>query len=249
VSRILSIRLCQPDGFWVQLQYIPHERWALLDHVHRRTPRYFTVDAVGNPVYWPQPAEPVTIEVTREEPRPVYYTTWTSGTAWIQQQQNIQAIPPPLLQQLYGTGIAQAGAGAATPNAISAEAERRARDLLLEHLNETQRDEWTQHRYFTITGSLGTQFRLSINGCVRLTDLHGFCLQVVGERVPEHDAILARKLLIESDEEQFLRTANDLNQQRERHLSNCVEQPDGNIRFGTARFLRNTLLRGLGYGP
>ena len=94
----------------------------------------------------------------------------------------------------------------------SHQAQRRARALLLRHLNLTQRRSYKDRGAFVVKGNRsGIPYRINSTGrVIRTTDDHEFCLQVVGEPVPPEDAILARKILIETNEQLFLDTANDL---------------------------------------
>lgn len=105
-----------------------------------------------------------------------------------------------LLQMLGG----QATAGA------DAEASRRARELLLSHCTEEQAASWERSHELRAVGSQGNLYVIDEKGVTRLADRHAFCLQVVGEQVPVEDAVLMRKLLIETNEPEFLRLANDL---------------------------------------
>ena len=91
----------------------------------------------------------------------------------------------------------------------------RARELLLSHCTEEQRNDWLHQDDMRIVGSSGGNYVLSAAGVVRLSDTHIFCLQIVGDAVPTEDAVLMRKLLIETNEPEFLRLANDLTAQRE----------------------------------
>lgn len=109
-----------------------------------------------------------------------------------------------LLERAFGIQRTQPG--------FDARARRRARILLLRHLSISQRRRFKARGDFPVIGSSSHAAYLIKNSgdVVRLCDEHIFCLQVVGEAVPPEDAMLARKILIESNEELFLSTANDL---------------------------------------
>lgn len=98
------------------------------------------------------------------------------------------------------------------------QAQRKARALLLKHMTREQRKEFKASGQFHVKGSsTGAIYMIIDSGSVvRATDGHEFCLQVVGERVPREDELLARKILIECDEPKFLATANNLTVQRAR---------------------------------
>lgn len=110
-------------------------------------------------------------------------------------------------------------------------AERRAEQLLLEHLTESQRDEWTAGKAFhveTADGRRRYRIALGMAGNVRLVECDGdapvskhgrplrpgsrFCMHVYHPDgwVPDADNVLAQKLLLESEggEVQFLALAN-----------------------------------------
>lgn len=91
-------------------------------------------------------------------------------------------------------------------------AKERARELLRRNLTKQQRKQFDRYGSFVVIGNQSrTPYTIKNTGrVIRLSDQHEFCLQVVGEPVPVEDAMLARKLLLESNEELFLSTANDL---------------------------------------
>ena len=174
-------------------------------------PRYYAVvrDEI---LYCPQPREGVTIEITEVEepmgagpeqnPFTEQYRAAYNAQMRVNQQAPFQSLPDNLVAWLQG-------AGRAGPDQ---RANRRARILLLRHMTLDQRRDWKRIGRFTVVGSRGTRFILNGREVIRESDSHTFCLQVVGEPVPLEDAILARKILIEADEAQFLATANDLSE-------------------------------------
>lgn len=94
------------------------------------------------------------------------------------------------------------------------EAENRARDLLLSCLTPAQQEEYTATRSFTVKVKSGNRYRIEQHrnyNVIRL-DKKG---QVVSElcagpveEVPLEDQMLAQKLLLETDEAEFLAVAN-----------------------------------------
>lgn len=107
-------------------------------------------------------------------------------------------------------------------------ARRRAEALLLEHLDEKQREEWTTGKYFHVETAGGTRvyrIQYGLAGNVQLvkcdqpvngrygTPLRAgnrFCAHVYHPDgpVPNEDNVLAQKLLIEASEADFLAMAN-----------------------------------------
>lgn len=107
-------------------------------------------------------------------------------------------------------------------------AARRAEKLLLENLNDTQREEWGAEHAFTVhtaDGKRAYKIAYGLAGNVRLVKAeeaplskHGrplsvgarFCMHVYHPdgQVPHEDNVLAQKLLIEANERGFLDLAN-----------------------------------------
>ncbi len=84
----------------------------------------------------------------------------------------------------------------------------RAAALLAGSLNETQRQDLEQHQWFEVVGSLGNRYRIhkgASRNIVQLgpdgTVVRALC--AAPRDVPEADAMLAQKLLIEADELAF----------------------------------------------
>jgi hypothetical protein len=90
-----------------------------------------------------------------------------------------------------------------------------ARDLLWEHLTPEQREEYRRGGVFTAKGNdTGREYLISVGWILyapKSYDRIDFCLHVGdqgGESIPYEDILLAKKLLIECDEDLFLKTAN-----------------------------------------
>jgi hypothetical protein len=94
-------------------------------------------------------------------------------------------------------------------------ADRKAEALLLEHLDEAQRAEWTEKDSFTVYTAGGDRrwvIRRGLAGNVYLMEprMQRFCIHEYHPdgRVPLADNVLAQKLLLEADEQRFLEIAN-----------------------------------------
>ena len=94
--------------------------------------------------------------------------------------------------------------------AARADADKRAHEVLLSHCTEAQKLEWIDTGCITVKGSAGGIYELDLYEVMRMSDEHNFCIQIVGEETPLEDAVLMRKLLLETNEPEFLRIANDL---------------------------------------
>ncbi len=93
------------------------------------------------------------------------------------------------------------------------EAKNKAEILLLKHLSEKQREDLKQKGYFLVevAGEIYKIMR-GFAGNIKLLDKAGrdaksFCIHP-RERVPDADAMLAQKLLLEADTERFHKIAN-----------------------------------------
>lgn len=107
-------------------------------------------------------------------------------------------------QQWLGTGIIRED-----PEAL-----KRAEALLLDHLTADERASWEKHKGFWVTAKSGTRYWLD-GGPPRSIPMDGppqsHCFHSLDEQgvpLPFGDQILAQKLLIETDEAKFLKTAN-----------------------------------------
>lgn len=92
-------------------------------------------------------------------------------------------------------------------------ASRRAKKLLVDHLDEGQRKTYAERGFFYLYTRSGKKYRIDqgTHGNVKLVDetnrvLGQYCGQPLD--VPAEDAMLAQKLFLEIDEEEFKRKAN-----------------------------------------
>lgn len=95
----------------------------------------------------------------------------------------------------------------------AADARARAEKLLLESLNPEQRSDMLERGRFYLLTQSGRRYRIDrhTHGNVKLVDEKGglieqYCAQPNG--IPADDAILAQKLMLETDEKAFLKVAN-----------------------------------------
>lgn len=93
-------------------------------------------------------------------------------------------------------------------------AKGRAERLLLGALGPEQRKDLTEKNCFYLHTQSGRRYRIDrgTHGNVKLVDekngvISRFCAQPPG--VPAEDAMLAQKLMLETDEQSFLRVANE----------------------------------------
>ena len=91
-------------------------------------------------------------------------------------------------------------------------AESRARELLLSHLTTSQRSDLETKDGFWVLSQFMNRYWVTRRTAVRFDDrgaaLQRYCIHAVDDRIPADDNALARKLLLECDEEAFLRMAN-----------------------------------------
>jgi hypothetical protein len=96
-------------------------------------------------------------------------------------------------------------------------ANARARELLLEHLTPQQRETFTKHHWFIVEGGRSKQ-KYRINGHRGLSGnvdvvgasnrvSHRLCAHL-NSTLPMGDQLVAQKLMLEFDEDEFLRIAN-----------------------------------------
>ena len=91
---------------------------------------------------------------------------------------------------------------------IDSSASKRARQLLLENLDKKQKKDYTKNRQFKVIGSLGGKYTITHKNQINVIDAAGNALCVVTrDLVPTEDLLLVQKLLIETDEDEFLRVA------------------------------------------
>lgn len=89
-----------------------------------------------------------------------------------------------------------------------------AEQLLLEHLNPEQTEDYKQHCHFTIRGRNNVRFRIrkGRSGNVDVVNAAGridyrLCAHPAMD-VPDCDTMLAQKIMLELDEDNFMRIAN-----------------------------------------
>jgi len=85
--------------------------------------------------------------------------------------------------------------------------DKKAELLLWSKLTDAQRRTYWSG-YFDVTGSLGGQYRIHLSSTVQNITVRReaeYCVTVLD--VPRHDVWLFQKVLIESDEDRFLRAA------------------------------------------
>ena len=88
-------------------------------------------------------------------------------------------------------------------------AEKRAKVLLLDSLNEEQKEYWLKKDYFMAQGNVsGMWYKIKPGreGNIEDGKGHGYCI-TAGDFLPMSDIVLSQKLLIEGDENTFLATA------------------------------------------
>jgi hypothetical protein len=90
----------------------------------------------------------------------------------------------------------------------------RAYDLLQDHLNEAQREQFESAGSFVVVAQSGRRYRIRAANTSNVrdeTDGSSYCVQFRSDpqclRIPLEDLMLAQKLLLECDEPQFLRIA------------------------------------------
>lgn len=95
------------------------------------------------------------------------------------------------------------------------EAKARARQLLLEHLTPRQRADFEARGHFHVTTRRKHKYRITSRfamGIIRLNargkPMRAYCVSVMHGQVPIEDAMLAHKLMLETDEDNFVRVAN-----------------------------------------
>jgi hypothetical protein len=89
-------------------------------------------------------------------------------------------------------------------------AEQRAQELLMGCLNEEQTEQMSRNRRFRVRGSRGGVYEITHGAAYQLNEegrrTHAICIH--GSGIPEGDNMLAKKLMLETDEESFRRIGN-----------------------------------------
>lgn len=91
-------------------------------------------------------------------------------------------------------------------------AKARSEDLLRAHLTREQAEDLEKRGGFWVTSQLGNRYWVTRNTAVRFDEngvaIQRYCIHAVDHRIPRADNALMRKLVLECNEELFLRTAN-----------------------------------------
>ncbi len=93
--------------------------------------------------------------------------------------------------------------------------EDRAKNLFIKHLSPSQLLTFKENSYIDVKSNRGHKYRIDTNKlCINITRLgffiirRKFCIILKNFMIPRYDHFLAQKILIESDESQFLKIAN-----------------------------------------
>jgi hypothetical protein len=151
-----------------------------------------------------------------------YGTTYVTNAYWSQVQYAGQITMPVTFAATvgtlnYGHQIVQPPAtrvGYTPPG--TEEARRKARELLLEHLSDEQRDAFERDGHFDVhvhTADGVHRYRVKHYYGVSRVDESGrvlrrYCIHPPSD-YPEEDCALSQKILLETDEAEFLRVANE----------------------------------------
>jgi hypothetical protein len=149
-------------------------------------------------------------------------SNWTSRQSWIAPQRlyiasRTQAVEDEL-RHYYE--LEQRRQAHQVREQHSTEARDRSRELLLSHLTPAQRETFERNKWFIVEGGLSKQrYRIRALGhmVANIDVLSGPALELVSHRlcghcdleaVPLFDQLLAQKMMLELDEERFLKVAN-----------------------------------------
>lgn len=140
----------------------------------------------------------------------VYYTTaCNTNTVWGAWNQGYTPTANTAYQQPADPTPEQLEAQRAAVKRVE-DAATRAKELLVEHLDPVQRESYEKHGLFIVETPRKNRYRLSKNHAPRKLsgdkDAVSYCIHTYG--VPREDELLGFKLLLEANEEEFLRTAN-----------------------------------------
>lgn len=96
-----------------------------------------------------------------------------------------------------------------------AEALQRANDLLMMCLSGRQRSDWRKHSFFEVRSQSGKTFRITNGYSMNVHELdengravRTHCIVPKGVEVPVPDQLLMQKLMLETNEAEFMRVAN-----------------------------------------
>jgi hypothetical protein len=91
-------------------------------------------------------------------------------------------------------------------------AQARAHALLLSHLTRSQRRDYETRGGFWVWSQFGNLYWVTRHTAIRFDErgvaLQRYCIHAIDPNVPAEDNALMRKLVLECDEDRFLRTAN-----------------------------------------
>lgn len=125
-------------------------------------------------------------------------TTQTVWMSWNTVYQTAQPVPAEVIQTMQEHAR------------LLEESRAKAKELLIEHLTPAQKDSYEKHGMFIVEGSKKNHYRLSRTGAPRKIagdkDAVSYCIHTSG--LPREDELLGFKLLLEANEDEFLRTAN-----------------------------------------
>lgn len=141
----------------------------------------------------------------------VYWTTSGNTTGGI-----VSYTPPaptPEQEQQWAAEHERVRVAAEEQAKLRAQARDRAKALLATMLSDAQRDQLAKHKHFDIVSQKGNRYRIheGSHGNVKLLDDTGkvtgrYCGQP--NNVPIEDSMLAQKLQLEYDEDEYVRRSN-----------------------------------------
>lgn len=198
---------------------------SVLSYGNNQTQLITTSSACINSIrnLWCQPQSLTTGSLQqRMQVWPVWNQEYAGNVVWINGNVNVVAQPPLSAEQIQELQARQARID--QENAVRQaelakqrkEAADRAAALLSDHLAPEQRETFEKQRHFVVHSRDGQRrYRVEYGtaGNVKLLNAEGkavakFCIHPVDSRIPTEDVMLTQKLMIEGDEESFLRIAN-----------------------------------------
>lgn len=184
------------DGTWV--------KWCC-------TTSASTTASVTAPTVWGNWCEGTTSYSTTATTNDATWIIWTTNATG--EAENIQRSPPAYMGPPPETAEAKAERLALEKKAAEdhAQAIEKAEKLLVEHLNDDQKETYRKKKRFTVTSCKGTKYLV---GSGRVKELDGknrpvrdLCIHLDWP-IPPPDNLLAQKLMIETNEDSFRRIAN-----------------------------------------